>query len=134
MGAETATVTRFGPRRAYAPPLRDAALEPMQPVEAVAKKPLTMETIYLVQTGRQLEPHEYATFGENNWTSDYLAAVKWAGQSIEDTAEIVVVPSDRDYRREEASAVAQRVKAQILTAGLDGKVSVSVAPAMRIAA
>lgn len=134
LGAEPVTVIHLGPRRAYAPPVRAAATEPVRPVEPATKKPLTVERIYLVQTGRQLEPHEVSQFGDLRWTSDYLAAVKWAGQTIEDTAEIVVVPSDRDYRREAASAVAQRVQSQILTAGLGDKVSVRVAPAMRIAA
>jgi hypothetical protein len=136
IGAETVPVVKFGARRAYAPPRRkpEAAATIIEVEAEPRKKPETVERIFLVQTGRQLAFSETEIFEGCRWTDDFLHAVKLGGQTVEDRATIVIVPSDRDPRREAASATAQRVKAQILSSGLNERVSVLVAPDMMIAA
>jgi len=134
-GTDTTIVVKIGPRRAFEGVRRH---EPPTIVEKHTvgrpKASERAEKIYLVQTGRQLSSDEAAAFGDHRWTDDYLNAVKLGGQSVEKRAEIIIVPSNRDPRREAAGSVVQRVKSQILNAGLDHKVSVSISPDIEIAA
>lgn len=63
-------------------------------------------------SGRQLMPEEARQFSAGTVTDDYMNEIRRAGESTEKFAEIVVVPPNRDPRREAAGAVAMRTKAQ----------------------
>jgi len=133
-GSENAVITKLGSRRAYAPVRRQP--EP-PPVKAPVGRPAasrSCERVFLVQTGRQLEDDERALFEECKFTADYLHAIKLAGQTVEDRAEIIIVPSNRDPRKEAAGSVMQRVNAELLNAGLNDKVTVKISPDLQIAA
>lgn len=128
-------IVNLGPRRAYTPAIAAKVVElPEKPAIGRPKADKAGETVYIVMTGRQLEPEEAAMFGDSKHTPDYRHAIKLAGQSTHKLAEIAVVASNRDPRREAASAVAQRVKAELLNCGLDQKVRVRVDDDKQIAA
>lgn len=131
---EDATIVNLGPRRVHTPAITKKELEPSPKVVGRPKADQAGETVYLLMTGRQLEPDELALFGESKHTPDYRTAIKWAGQSTHKRAEIVIVASHRDPRRESAGSAAQHVKAELLNAGLDQKVIVRVSEEIQIAA
>ncbi len=132
--SDTVVVARTGPRRAFEGAKRVAPVVAEKPSVGRPKATEKAERIFLVQTGRQLSADEARQFTGGVVTDDYMNAIRRAGESTEKFAEIVIVPSNRDPRREAAGSVAQRTKAQIKNAGLDTKVSVRVADDLVIAA
>ena len=134
LDADEPIIVNLGPRRAHAPAIAAKVVEIPQKTVGRPKADKAGETVYLVMTGRQLEPEELAEFGGSHVTPDYRTAIKWAGQSTHKLAEIVIVASNRDPRRESAGSAAQHVRAELLNAGLDAKVIVRVSENMQIAA